>query len=167
MAEAKAVDWEAVEREYRAGQLSVAEIARQNGVSAPLVFRRAKRDGWTRNLAERIREAVTARSVTDGITGATARETIELAAERGVQIVREHRKLIGRGHVIVGKLFGEVENADGDAISLKDKATAFGTLTNSLKTLIGLERQAFNLGEEGDGATVSASLMVEWLPPQG
>ena len=39
-------DWEAIEREYRAGQLSVREIARQHDVSAPAIVKRAKRLGW-------------------------------------------------------------------------------------------------------------------------
>jgi transposase-like protein len=150
-------DWEAIEREYRAGQLSVAEIARQNGVSAPLIFRRVRKEGWTRNLAERIRQAVTTRSVTDGVTAATMRETIELAAERGVQIVREHRTLIGRGRAIVSKLFGELEGEN--EASLKDKSTVLGNLTGSLKTLVAMERQAFNLSDEAEGD--KAALTVE------
>ena len=157
-------DWEAIEREYRAGQLSVAEIARQHSISPPAIFKRARQQGWTRNYAERIREEVTARAVTDGVTGVTARETIELAAERGVQIVRDHRKLIGRGRSICERLFGELEEAGtgDDAPSLKDKATAFGTVTGALKTLIGLERQAFNLGDEGDGDNPDAPRIIEW-----
>ena len=147
------IDWEAIEREYRAGQLSVSEIARQHSVSHPLIFRKAKAVGWTRNLADRVREAVTAKAVTDGVTGdrrVTDREAVELAAERGVQIVREHRTLIGRGRALVAKMFGELDAAGTgeDGSSLKDKSMTLGNLTNSLKTLVALERQAFSLSDD-------------------
>jgi hypothetical protein len=48
------VDWEAIEREYRAGQVSVREIARKSAVTEGSI---RKRDGWTRNLADQVREA--------------------------------------------------------------------------------------------------------------
>ena len=40
-----AIDWEKIEREYRAGQLSVVEIGRQHGISHTAINKRAKRDG--------------------------------------------------------------------------------------------------------------------------
>jgi DNA-binding Lrp family transcriptional regulator len=43
MTERMSVDWEAIEREYRAGQLSVREIARQQGLSHTAINKRAKR----------------------------------------------------------------------------------------------------------------------------
>jgi len=55
------IDWEAIEREFRAGQLSVVEIGRQHGLSHTAINKRAKRDGWTRNLADKVRKAVSAR----------------------------------------------------------------------------------------------------------
>src|SRR5271169_5361586 len=81
MTERKSVDWEAIEREYCAGQLSVREIAETCGVSHPAILKRAKRDGWERNLSDAVRDKVTTRLVTDGVTGKSARETVELAAE--------------------------------------------------------------------------------------
>jgi hypothetical protein len=63
MTERKSVDWEAIEREYRAGQLSVREIARRSGVTEGAVRKHAKDGGWTRALAEKVREAVRERLV--------------------------------------------------------------------------------------------------------
>jgi predicted DNA-binding protein YlxM (UPF0122 family) len=48
-------DWEAIEREYRAGQLSVREIARQYAVSEGAIRKRAKAEGWERALADVVR----------------------------------------------------------------------------------------------------------------
>lgn len=149
-------DWERIEAEYRAGQLSVSEIARQHKVSHPLIFRRAKKEGWTRNLAERIAQAVTAKAVTDGVTGNSQRETIELAAERGVQVVREHRALIRRNRSIAEKLAIELET---DAGTLKDRSAILGNLSGAIKTLIGLERQAFNI-ESADPVDAEGAVKV-------
>ena len=49
-----AIDWEAVEREYRAGVKTLRQIADEFGVSNPAIVKRAKRDGWARNLAAKI-----------------------------------------------------------------------------------------------------------------
>jgi transposase-like protein len=168
------IDWEAIEKEYRAGQLSVAEIARQHGLSHPAILKRAKRDGWTRNLASRIKQAVTAKLVTDGVTGNSASETVELAAARGVQVIREHRTLIGKCFALVQRLVEQLDEASEQreeieaaiheatsgasaaarraammrAVSLVAHSQIAGNLGNALKTLIALERQAFALDDE-------------------
>lgn len=180
MSDRKVIDWEAIEREYRAGQLSIREIAGIQGVSHVAIMKRAKRDGWERNLSEAVREKVTARLVTDGVTGKSAKETVELAAERGVQVIREHRASIGRGQKLVSALFTEleeatdcrdeikeaieIETADDQngkrrammfrALALPSRSGVIVNLAGALKTLVSLERQAFNLDDgasPGDG----------------
>jgi hypothetical protein len=87
MTERKSVDWEAIEREYRAGQLTVVEIGRQHGLSHTAINQRAKRDGWTRNLADRVHKEVSARLVSE-VSPEAERAAIEPAVARGVQVVR-------------------------------------------------------------------------------
>jgi hypothetical protein len=176
MTERKSVDWEAIEREYRAGQLSASEIGRQHGVSRQAILKRAKKECWPQNLSARVKEAVAARVVADGVAGKSARETVELAAERGVQIVREHRASIGRGQRLVSALFAELEEATENqaeieaaieeetaddngkrrammlrALALPSRAAVIVNLSNALRTFVGLERQAFNLGDGLEG----------------
>jgi hypothetical protein len=86
MTERKSVDWEAIEREYRAGQLTVVEIGRQHGLSHTAINKRAKRDGWTRNLADRVRKKVSARLE---VSPETKRAVIEPAIAREPQGQRE------------------------------------------------------------------------------
>ncbi|MEJ0092813.1 MAG: hypothetical protein WDN46_05130 [Methylocella sp.] len=116
----KAVDWEAIEREYRAGQLSVSEIGRLYGVSHTAINKRAKKDGWQRDLAERVRREVSARLVSEGVSASNARETIELAAERDIQLVREHRKDIGNGRKLVAALFDELKQVSENRDEIED-----------------------------------------------
>ena len=52
------IDWEAVERDYRAGILSVREIGAKCGCTHTAINKRAKRDGWERDRAARQQEPV-------------------------------------------------------------------------------------------------------------
>lgn len=175
----KQVDWEAVEREYRAGQLSVSEIGRQNGVSHTAINKRAKKEGWTRDLTKRVRQEVSARLVSDEVSAANAKQAVELAAERGVQVVREHRHAARRGRDLTIRLLAELEAtttyvgeldgmiADADAgdddkrrtalekvISLPSRAGILKDLSLAARTWVQLERQAFNLDEDKGGGDV-------------
>lgn len=91
-----ATDWETIESEYRAGQLSVNEIARQAELTPAAVRNRAKRYGWVRDLSEQVRQATRAKLLTDavtpGVTPQRAGDTVEAAADRGASIVRLHRQ---------------------------------------------------------------------------
>ena len=54
MNEKRVVDWESIERDYRAGLLSVREIAAAQGVSHTAIQKRAKVEGWDRDLKAKI-----------------------------------------------------------------------------------------------------------------
>jgi len=173
----KATDWEAIEREYRAGQISVSEIGRQFGVSHTAINKRAKKEGWTRDLSKKVRQEVSARLVSAEVSAANAREAVDAAAARGVEVVRQHRSVIGRGRDLTLRLLDELdattthvgeleemieEETAGDqssqrrnamlkAVSLPSRATVIRDLSNAAKNWVALERQAFNLDEEPNG----------------
>jgi len=171
------IDWEAIEREYRAGQLSVREIARQFGVSHVAIGKKAKANGWARDLAKDVRAEVTNRLVTESVTDGNARAAIDAAASRVVELVRQHRGSLGRANRIVEKLLDELEegtdkrgeiedevervaaeegfnaarrDAMRRAVSLPSRAMVARELSQTLKNLIPLERQAFNLDARDD-----------------
>ncbi len=50
----KQPDWEAIERAYRAGLLSIREIASTQGITHGAINKRAKRDGWERDLRAKL-----------------------------------------------------------------------------------------------------------------
>lgn len=178
-----AVDWEAIEREYRAGQLSVSEIARQQGVSHTAINKRAKKEGWTRNLAHKVRQEVSARLVSPEVSASNARQAIETAAARGVELVRQHQSSLGRANRIAETLMAELErgcdrieeieaaiddetsedansnrrNAMLKAVSLPTRAATLRELSQALKNLIPLERQAFSLDDSGSDEPATKS----------
>lgn len=173
-------DWERIEVEYRAGVLSLREIATQyEGVNHVAIARRAKRDNWTRDLSEKIQtradSLVTHAAVTGDVTAkrVTEREVIEANAQRIAQVRGEHRHDITRMRTLVLRLLGEceAEAADPDvfegiavllnspddrgmdklneayrkAISLPVRIKGVKDLADTMKVLIGMEREAYGI----------------------
>jgi len=122
MAEGKKVtDWERVESDYRAGLLSVREIGAAQGVSHVAIAKRAKRDGWTRDLGAKIKakaEAlVTSRTVTSEVTAeraVTDKAIIEANAEVIANVRLAHRKDIGRARALAMSLLDELTHQTGN-----------------------------------------------------
>lgn len=181
-------DWEAIEKEYRAGMLSEAEIARQHKISRAAIQKRAKKNGWSRDLSEKVRQEISTRLVAEGLQVPRDAATVEQAAERGVALVREHRKDIGTARTVASTLLEELQSASlnveeledlilehteapsGEAetkaqeaarlrkrdkmlaaIALPARAQTLNNLANALKTVIGLERQAFGIDAPDGG----------------
>lgn len=53
---AKRHAWELIEREYRTGRFSLAQLEARHGVNRSNISRRAKKYGWQKDLTERVRE---------------------------------------------------------------------------------------------------------------
>ena len=105
------VDWEAVERHYRAGVLSVNQIAKDYSVSRPAIEKRAATGGWTRNLSEKIAQTAeskivakvaaqeVARSVAQGCnpaTDLTERQTVDAYSDVIARVEMAQRDDLGR-----------------------------------------------------------------------
>lgn len=115
------IDWERIEGDYRAGILSLREIAEAGGCTEGAIRKRAKRDGWDRDLSQKIqakaealvrKEAV--RAGTHRYAGATEREIIEANAERIAQVRGEHRADIARLRALALRLLAECEAEAAD-----------------------------------------------------
>lgn len=110
------IDWERIEAEYRAGLLSVREIASAQGVSHVAIAKRAKRDGWERDLAAKIKakadSLVTNQAVTTLVTTARA-VTDKVIVEANAQVIANvrinHRKYIVRCQNVALSLLSELE----------------------------------------------------------
>ena len=84
------IDWESIRKEYRVGQLSIREIARQSGVSEGAIRKKAKKYGWQRDLTAKVNSKV-AELVRTPNTQEDA-NLIDQAADRALKVVELHRK---------------------------------------------------------------------------
>jgi hypothetical protein len=101
-AKAKDVDWERVEADYRAGILTDRAIGKGHGLSHGAIQKRAKKEGWSRDLAQRIekrREEKVAKAAVakhgSQMSLATEKQVIEANAEMQTSVILGIRKDVG------------------------------------------------------------------------
>lgn len=124
-AKRKAIDWEAVEREYRIGLKTLRQIGEEFGCSHVAVKKRAEREGWVRDLSAKIREAteskvtkaVVTREVTKETT-ASERQIVEANAAVCAQVVLSQRQDLVESAELERKLMAEL-------VAMTDKADQF------------------------------------------
>jgi hypothetical protein len=111
-----APDWERIEADYRAGLLSVREIAAAHGISHTAVQKRAKAETWVRNLAKRIQDKADALVATREVASQVATETsvsdrliVEANAEVIAGIRLAHRKDIAKSRRLAMAMLDELE----------------------------------------------------------
>ena len=192
-------DWEAIESAYRAGLLSLREIASQHGISEGAIRKRAKRDKWSRDLSAKVKERsddlvrkAEVRKKVRSETTLSERGLIEATAEVIANVSMEHRGDIRRAREITNMLFDELaaECADVEAleklgelmhcpddkgrdklnelyhsiISMPERVKSAKALSEALKNLIGLERQAYDIGSNtADDTTQKLSDLMDEL----
>ncbi len=184
-------DWEAIESAYRAGLLSLREIASQHGISEGAIRKRAKRDDWSRDLNAKVKERADdlvrkaeVRKQVRSETALSERVLIEATAEVIATVRMEHRGDIRRARTLANALFNELEAecADVEAlrklgelmldpddngrdrlnelyhaiISMPERVKSMKALSETLKNLIGLERQAYSMDEGEKDKVVDA-----------
>ncbi|ETO41355.1 hypothetical protein [Morganella sp. EGD-HP17] len=187
---AKRPDWEAIESAYRAGVMSLREIASQHDISEGAIRKRAKRDDWSRDLNAKIKarsdDMVRKQEVRRQVRSETAlseRVLIEATAEVITNVRMEHRGDIRRARELANVLFDELSAECADvaaleklgelmiepddngrdklnelyhaAISLPERVKSAKALSETLKNLIGLERQAYGLDDMQPNKTAS------------
>ncbi|HEJ7514688.1 TPA: hypothetical protein SMG93_005309 [Klebsiella oxytoca] len=192
-------DWEAIESAYRAGLMSIREIASQHGITHTAINKRAKKEGWERDLKAKIKakaeSLVSKREVSKRVSSermVSERQLIEANAEVIANVRMEHRGDIKRARQITNALFDELgaECADVAAlenlgelmfnpddkgqdklneiyhkvISMPERVKSVKALSDALKNLIGLERQAYDIdGPEGDKSVKQLSDLMDSL----
>lgn len=187
-------DWERIEQLFRAGLLSVREIASACGVSHTAINKRAKAEGWERDLKAKIKakadSLVSKREVSSKVSTeqlATERGIVEANAEVIASIRLAHRSDIGRSRRLANKLLEELEAMTDDNGTLRElidqladaegpsslleiaqkvaglpgRSKVMKELSETLKTLILLERQAYNLDEPNPEDKAEAVTRIE------
>ncbi|WP_175952862.1 hypothetical protein [Burkholderia sp. BCC0405] len=174
-------DWERIEADYRAGVLSLREIAASQGVTEGAIRKRAKRDDWARDLAGKVRakadELVRRELVRSAVrTGSDAYSEKEIVAANGEAVAAieiGQRKDIGRARTLAMSLLAELEHETDNfelfeelgeilrseddrgqdkrndiyqkVISSAGRIDSMKKLADTLKTLVGLQREAYGL----------------------
>lgn len=182
------IDWERIELDYRAGVKSLREIAEGSGTSHVNIAKRAKAQGWVRDLTKKIEakanELVNKASVNSPVNKASPaaeKATVEAVASTQASVRLAHRADIERTRRICMSMMSELEQQSGDAQlmaeaaeilrstppeemtkekraklaeaaakagSLQARSSVMRSLSESLKVLVALERQAFGIREE-------------------
>ena len=193
-----APDWGRIEADYRAGLLSVREIAAAHSISHTYINTRAKKFGWVRDLSKRIQDKaealVSTATVSNGVSTETAlsdKAIVEANAQVIAGIRLAHRKDISKSRRLAMSMLDELEvvtdNRDlfeelGEILRSEDdrgndrrndiyqkvissagRVDSMKKLAETLKTLIGLEREAYGLADEAPPAA-APSVVVNNAP---
>ena len=110
------IDWESVELHYRAGIRSLKDIGAEFGVSDAGIIKRAKSNGWVRDLSAKIQakaEAKVSASLVSALvstqTKIAERQLIEANAQAIADIRLAHRHDIHRARRLINSLLSELE----------------------------------------------------------
>ncbi len=177
----RVVDWSLIKREYEVGQLSIRAIGRLYSITEGAIRKKVKKYGWKQDLAAKVRERIKeeiVRTAHEPVRSAYAQDPdadktqeqieadrafqVEVAATRGVQIVREHRATLGQLRNVCRRLLDRLNRYLDDPQGFDLEQQPFIGPKENLSDVmlrcaqagakfIPLERRAYNLDEESGG----------------
>lgn len=159
----KQPDWEAIERAYRAGSLSLRGIADKYDTNEGTIRSRAKKHGWQRDLTEQVRTATKGKLSREASrTGVTHHadvrddaEIVEEAATEAASVVLAHRTDLAQWRSIANKLGDALSGMDVNEANLSDFSRALNAGVDAQLKVIKGERQAYNLDTDEGSKTVN------------
>lgn len=129
-----APDWERIELEYRAGILTLREIASLHGITHGAVNKRAKRDGWARDLNAKVlakaEELVAKKSVSAEVSKRKADTEGATIHALGYQLAEI--KLGRRARVVRAQ--GLAEKLRSELAAMTDNRELFETLGETMRS---------------------------------
>lgn len=192
----RTIDWQAVERDYRAGVMSLREMGAAHDVAESAIRKRAKRDEWPRDLrakiqakAEELVRKQEVRSLVRTEGAISDKMQIQAMGQRVADVQMGHKAIAARGMKLCQALLAELETQTFDTVILSQLGEMMrnpddsGTdklndiykkiistpgrvdtakkLVETMKSVIAMEREAYNIGttpEEAAGNGVAAFL---------
>ncbi len=149
----RAINWEKIELDYRAGVKTLREIADEHEISHTAIKKKATKDDWTRDLTARIRaktDSIVSKSIVSSEVSKEDKlkesEIIEANAINNAQIQICQRKDVTRMRSVVAALVEELENQE----SFVARVDCSKKISESMKTLIELERKVYKI-DTGSG----------------
>ncbi len=164
-------DWEAIERDYRCGVMSLKAIGSAHGVSDAGIIKHARKEGWSRDLRAKIRAKADAKVSADAVsaevrtlTKVSENQIVEANAELQVRIRREQRGDIQRMRALVVRFIKELEDDDNQKdvkkkLPLQNKVAIVQKLADTHRTVVTMEREHFGItsrfGDDENPAAVA------------
>jgi len=149
-------DWTGCKIDYRAGQLSIRQLAAKHGIPESTVRSRAKAEGWQRDLTEDVRQATRAklsRTSRSEIAHDDDQEIIAQASSDAAEMVMDHRRAIARWRRISQRLADTLERIEVTEANHSEFARSLNSGIDALGKAIRLERQSFGLDGDDKPAT--------------
>lgn len=165
-------DWEAVERDYRTGRYSLSELSAMHGPAKSSIDKRAKRDGWEKDLSgpvrQRTREKVIRSTLSDEALEALEGDDagiVEEAASLNAAVVKGHRKQLSAWREILDKYTTRLTaQLEADKLEVIDKSgdkqeidvpldyigKSLNAGTQALDRVVRMERDSYGLDDEPD-----------------
>jgi hypothetical protein len=163
---AAATDWTLIEADYRSGIKSLRTIADEHGISHTAITKRAKREGWLRDLTARTRARADALVYKAAVStqvstpaGPSELATVEANATLQYQVRMAHRRDIARARRLWERQITELDLADaapetfdwlgvavGDQLTSKER----GELVTTLKRVATLSARIISLSRAVD-----------------
>lgn len=171
---AKKYDHEAIEADYRAGQLSIRAIAEKHGCSEAAIRKWALKFGWSRDLSKQVKSVTKAKLTNKAVESVPPREDgkpfteaqiIDYASNDAVAVVTAHRSLAAeylqitqtygaklREQLTAGRLVVEAPNGDPIEIDipLEYVGKCLNSATQSLDRLVKIQRQAYSMDDKDE-----------------
>jgi hypothetical protein len=94
--EKRAIDWKRIELDYRAGIRTLRAIAEEHGITHGAINKRAKAEGWPRDLSEKIKSAAQDKVSKALVSRVVSKEA--LVTER--QVVEANAEIIAQADLI-------------------------------------------------------------------
>lgn len=184
MSKDRKIDWLSVEADYKPGVMTICQIGEKYGCHESLIRYRAKKDGWDRDLAERIRikadELVRKESARAAGVESTNEAIVLANALHSADIQVHERKDVTKARTVAMCLLDELEaqvtdkdlylklgeimdtgsrgssklvEAYNKVISFSGRTDGMKKLSDTLKTLIDLERKVYKIDDEASGTS--------------
>ena len=152
--EKKDTDWEGVEREYRAGQLSLSEIGALFNISKGRISQVATEQKWDRDLSAKIKAKAEAK-LNDSLLNAQLNDEqkrsdvdrVEAGAEAVAKLILEHRE---DAAALRSKAKQYREELDECGDDVHKRTSTLKMLAEIESKIVAIEREAFNLGKDSN-----------------
>lgn len=186
-------DWQLIQEEYRTGRFSFAELSKRHGPHTGTIHRRAKREGWEKDLTDQVRQRTREKISRANLPPEALNEyqdlgeaelaIVEHAADENAAVVSGHRRLLThwRGmllrysNMLVDQMAKPtrtvINRATGDPmevdLELDYVGKCMGHGSQALERVVRLERQSYGLDQDNDDSLKTFDELMREVAPRG